>query len=88
MYQVTDDISFTSALIIGLLQVATMTELAIQVKLSAEQMQTREAKRKIKRTQVSFFWLAGLIFGLSLFQGYLEYRKFYQENATEWQNLT
>jgi len=35
MYQVTDDIAQVSALMIGLLQIATMTELAIQVKLSA-----------------------------------------------------
>jgi len=67
MYQVTDDTAQVSAFMIGLLQIATMTELAIQVKLSAEQMQPREAKRKIKRTQASFFWLAGLLFAIALF---------------------
>jgi len=51
-------------------------------------MQQREAKRKIKLVQVSFFWLAGLLVGLGFYNGYLEYRKFYQKNATNRQALT
>jgi len=61
-----------------------MIELAIQVKLSAEQMQPREAKRKIKRTQASFFWLAGLLFALCLFEGYLEYHKYFLGESKGW----
>jgi len=38
LFQITDNYAQVSSLIIGLLQIATMTELAIQVKLSAYQI--------------------------------------------------
>ena len=67
MLQVTDDFNITSALIIGLLQIATMTDLAVQVKFSAEQMQRTEATRKIRCVKVTFFWVSVLIFAIALF---------------------